>query len=97
MIVHLVDGTKYDPLLLGIKASPHNVGLLTKYSKETVKRHNTDFSGFSYSNNFKVSSANENDDGKPSACVVTQKETFVDKTSANIREKWEDIAYRAIE
>ncbi len=84
LILHLVDGTKYDPL--GIKASPHNVGLLTKYSKKTVKHHKTDFPGFSYSNDFKVSGSEDDDEDRPSACVVTQKETFVDKTSANIRE-----------
>lgn len=81
LILHLVDGDKYDPL--GIKYAPYSVGLATKYSKKKISKHTAEFPGFSYTNDYKMTSK---DDDEPSACVITQKETFVDKSTANVRE-----------
>lgn len=81
LIIHLVDGDKYDPL--GIKHAPYTVDLATKYSKKKISKHTTEFDGFSYTNDYKVS---EKDNEEPSACVITQKETFLDKSTSNIRE-----------
>lgn len=87
LILHLVNGDKYDPL--NIKNSPFNISLATKYSKKRINKHTADFSGFSYTNGYKVSTVDSRavgEDAAPNACVITQKETFLDKSTANIRE-----------